>query len=234
MLGRWESFLALWPTPEACAAAPLAAVSARMAGSRVPAPRPWAPRNGDGRRGEVAGPRPRAGCANSPALAGTPHEHCWCSHSEHSTVPPQDVNIARVTARAALGKEPDDVRQALSRNSSPTAGLDGMNARDLHLRALRRWRAALQGPTALPRLPARRHLPGPRAPRRTRRRHTGGASRAIAGSTRELRGAVLRVMLAEPTPAHRRAAVARRRARRRPPAERHRSRPRRARPRGIG
>ena len=26
-----------------------------------------------------------------------------------STVPPQDVNIARVTARAALGKEPDEV-----------------------------------------------------------------------------------------------------------------------------
>src|SRR4029077_3055598 len=46
-----------------------------------------------------------------------------------TTVPPQDVNIARVTARAALGKEPGDVWRATLEEQLTTGRPRGMTAR---------------------------------------------------------------------------------------------------------
>ncbi len=46
-----------------------------------------------------------------------------------SVVPPQDVNIARVTARAALGKEPGDVRLPVLEEQLAAGRPKGMTAR---------------------------------------------------------------------------------------------------------
>lgn len=114
-------------------------------------------------------------------------------------IPPQDVNIARVTARAALGREPEDVRQAAVEEQLVESRPHGMNARDftyalfdtgaLHCRARPLCNGCPLNATCLAR---GRLADGPTEHRRRSPRYRG--------STRELRGAVLRVMLAEPTP----------------------------------
>ena len=118
---------------------------------------------------------------------------------EAMTVPPQDVNIARVTARAALGKEPSQVRQASleeqlaagrPRRLSPRAYTYALfDAGALHCRATPRCQGC---PVALT------------CASHSRLAHTGppkpARSPRFRGSTRELRGAVLRAMLADRPP----------------------------------
>ena len=151
-----------------------------------------------------------------------------------SAVPPQDVNIARVTARAALGKEPGDVRQAMLEEHLAAGKPRGMTARTftyalfdagaLHCKAKPLCHGCPLAATCLSR---ERLADAPPA--------LGRRQPAFRGSTRELRGAVLRAMLADPPPAsHRRVAVASRSARGGKAAERRRLRPRHPRPRGIG
>jgi A/G-specific adenine glycosylase len=131
-----------------------------------------------------------------------------------SAVPPQDVNIARVTARAALGKEPGDVRQPLLEEGLAAGRPKGMTARAftyalfdvgaLHCKA----RPLCNGCPLAPMCASRDRLAGAPPPRARRQP-------AYRGSTRELRGAVLRTMLADPRPA----SIAELQSRAGPPAE---------------
>ena len=233
MLGRWESFLALWPTPEACAAAPLAAVLREWQGLGYPrrarglhetatvvAAKGW--------------PESEGGLRELPGVGRYTARALMVLAFGAGPIPPQDVNIARVTARAALGREPEDVRQAAVEEQLVESAASRHERTRLHLRTLRHWSAALQGPTALQRMPAERHLPGPWSPR-GRPNRTPATLAALSGqhpraAGRRPSGHARRTNSKQ----HRRAAVARRPSRRRPPAGRHRSRPRRARPRGTG
>jgi A/G-specific adenine glycosylase len=197
--GRWESFLARWPTPEACAAAPLPAVLREWQGLGYP------------RRAraihEVATAVAAGGWPDSEAgLRSLPGVGQYTSRALRvlafgaAAVPPQDVNIARVTARAALGHEPGDVRLASLEERLAAGRPRGMSARAftyalfdagaLHCRA----RPLCHGcPLAAGCASRHRLAAAPPAPQRRSPRYRG--------STRELRGAVLRAMLADPPPA---------------------------------
>jgi A/G-specific adenine glycosylase len=199
VVGRWESFLARWPTTEACAAAPLPAVLREWQGLGYP------------RRAralhEVATivaasgwPDSEAGLRSLPGVGRYTARALRVLASGASTVPPQDVNIARVTARAALGREPGDVRLAAVEERLAAGRPRGMSARAytyalfdagaLHCRA----RPLCHGcPLAAGCASRHRLAAAPAAPKRRSPRYRG--------STRELRGAVLRAMLADPPPA---------------------------------
>ena len=197
--GRWESFMARWPTPDACAAAPLAAVLREWQGlgyprrarglhdtARVVADGGW--------------PDTEAGLRTLPGVGAYTARALRVLAFGDSAIPPQDVNISRVTARAALGKEPQDVRQASIEEQLAAGRPRSLSSRDftyalfdagaLHCRA----RPLCQGCPLSSTCASRRRLAS--APPARRR-----PSPRYHGSTRELRGAVLRAMLADPVPA---------------------------------
>jgi A/G-specific adenine glycosylase len=196
VVGRWESFLARWPTPDACAAASLSAVLREWQGLGYP------------RRARdvhhtagvvVAGgwPDTEAGLKSLPGVGPYTARALRVIAFGASTVPPQDVNIARVTARAALGKEPHEVPQTSIAEQLAAARPRGMSAQAytyalfdagaLHCRA----RPSCQRCPLAATCASRRRLAAspPEKRRRSPRYH---------GSTRELRGAILRAMLADP------------------------------------
>jgi A/G-specific adenine glycosylase len=197
--GRWESFLARWPTPEACAAAPLPAVLREWQGLGYP------------RRARAlhdtacivaAGgwPDSEAGLRSLPGVGQYTARALRVLAFGDSTVPPQDVNIARVTARAALGREAGDVKVAALEAQLAAGRPRAMSARAftyalfdagaLHCRARPICHGCPLAATCASRNRLAAALPEPhrRSPR-------------YRGSTRELRGAVLRAMLADPRPA---------------------------------
>jgi adenine-specific DNA glycosylase len=114
-------------------------------------------------------------------------------------VPPQDVNIARVTARAALGQERGDVHTSSIEAELSTARPRGLTSLEftyalfdvgaLHCRA----QPLCDGCPLTATCASRTRLATGPAPSRH-------ASIRYKGSTRELRGAVLRTMLANPAP----------------------------------
>jgi A/G-specific adenine glycosylase len=197
--GRWESFIARWPAPDACAAAPLAAVLREWQGlgyprrarglhdtARVVAADGW--------------PDTEAGLRALPGVGAYTARALRVLAFGASTIPPQDVNIARITARAALGQEPQDVRQASIEERLAAGWPRSLSARAftyalfdagaLHCRA----RPLCHGCPLTATCASRSRLASapPDRGRRSPRYH---------GSTRELRGAVLRAMLADPAPA---------------------------------
>ena len=197
--GRWESFLSRRPTPDACAAAPLSAVLREWQGLGYPrrardlhdtaavvAARGW--------------PDTEAGLRSLPGVGAYTARALRVLAFEVTTVPPQDVNIARLTARAALGREPDEVRRASIDEQLAAGRPRGMSARAftyalfdagaLHCRARPSCQRCPLATTCASR--SRLAAAPPERRRRSPRYH---------GSTRELRGAVLRAMLAEPPPA---------------------------------
>jgi A/G-specific adenine glycosylase len=197
--GRWEAFLARWPTTEACAAAPLREVLREWQGlgyprraralhdtAQVVASGGW-PATEAGLRA-LSGVGPYTGRALRVLAFGA------------AGPPPHDVNIARVTARAALGTEPAAARRGSIDERLVAGQPRRMSARDytyalfdvgaLHCRAQPRCLGCPLASGCASRL----RLAGPTPPVR-------GRSIRYRGSTRELRGAVLRTMLADPTPA---------------------------------
>src|SRR5580692_3838372 len=98
--GRWESFLARWPTPEACAAAPLPAVLREWQGLGYPR---RARALHEVATAVAAGgwPDTEAGLRSLPGVGAYTARALLVLAFGASTIPPQDVNIARVTARAA-------------------------------------------------------------------------------------------------------------------------------------
>jgi A/G-specific adenine glycosylase len=196
--GRWESFMVRWPSPEACAAASLDDVLREWQGlgyprraralhdtARVVAAHGW-PLTEEGLR-ELPGIGAYTARALRVLAFGAPG------------VPPQDVNIARVTARAALGQEPGDVRTSAIEAQLAKTRPRPLNAREftyalfdvgaLHCRA----RPLCTGcPLANTCASRARLAMGPPPSRHPAVRYKG--------SIRELRGAVLRTMLADPAP----------------------------------
>jgi A/G-specific adenine glycosylase len=196
--GRWESFLARWPTPDACAAAPLPAVLREWQGLGYPR-RARALHDAARAVASSGWPGTEAGLRSLPGIGQYTARALLVLAFGASTVPPQDVNIARVTARAALGKEPQDVRQPALEEQLAGGRPRGMAARQftyalfdagaLHCRS----KPMCHGCPLAARCASRDRLATtpPEPHRRTPR---------YRGSTRELRGAVLRAMLADPPP----------------------------------
>jgi A/G-specific adenine glycosylase len=196
--GRWESFMGRWPTPEACAAAPLELVLREWQGLGYP-------RRARGLHDTATvvaaegWPDSEAGLRSLPGVGAYTARALLVLAFGAGTAPPQDVNIARVTARAALGKEPQEVHQASieaqlaagrPRTLSPRAFTYALfDAGALHCRA----RPLCHGCPLAARCASRDRLA--LAPPERRR-----PSPRYHGSTRELRGAVLRAMLADPPP----------------------------------
>jgi A/G-specific adenine glycosylase len=196
--GRWEAFLARWPTPDACAATPLAAVLREWQGLGYP--RRARALHDTARVVAVAGwPDTEAGLRSLPGVGPYTARALRVLGFGASSVPPQDVNIARITARAALGREPGEVRQTSIEEQLAVGRPRGMSARDftyalfdagaLHCRA----RPLCHGCPLAATCRSRSRLTAAPAERLRR-------SPRYRGSTRELRGAVLRAMLADPPP----------------------------------
>jgi A/G-specific adenine glycosylase len=197
--GRWESFLAKWPTPSACAAAPLADVLREWQGLGYP-------RRARGLRDTATVVATNGWPDSEEGLLALPGIGAYTARALRvlafgaSTVPPQDVNIARITARAALGTEPVDVRRESLEEQLAIGRPRGMTARTftyalfdagaLHCRA----KPLCHGCPLVATCASRDRLAAV-PPKRARRQP------AYRGSTRELRGAVLRAMLGEPKPA---------------------------------
>ncbi|MFI5286307.1 MAG: A/G-specific adenine glycosylase [Candidatus Dormibacteria bacterium] len=195
---RWEAFLARWPTPEACASAPLSAILREWQGLGYPR-RARALHDTAGLVAASGWPDTEAGLRSLPGVGPYTARALRVLAFGASSVPPQDVNIARVTARAALGTEPDEARQQFIEERLAAGRPRGMSRRDftyalfdagaLHCRA----QPLCHGCPLATTCAARSRLAGS-PPARKRR------SPRYRGSTRELRGAVLRAMLADSPP----------------------------------
>jgi A/G-specific adenine glycosylase len=196
--GRWESFMARWPSPESCAAAPLDDVLREWQGLGYP--RRARALHDTARIVSASGwPASENGLRDLPGIGAYTARALRVLAFGAAGVPPQDVNIARVTARAALGHERGDVRTSAIEAELATARPRALKSREftyalfdvgaLHCRAQPLCAGCALASTCASRT---RLAIGPAPSRRPSIRYKG--------STRELRGAVLRTMLANPAP----------------------------------
>jgi A/G-specific adenine glycosylase len=196
--GRWEAFLARWPSPESCAAAPLREVLREWQGLGYPR---RARALHDVAQGVASSgwPETESGLRALPGIGPYTARALRVLAFGSTDAPPQDVNIARVTARAALGEEPAHLPRSSMEERLTAARPRRMSARDftyalfdvgaLHCRA----RPQCLGCPLAQGCASRRRLRDATPPARA-------ASVRFRGSTRELRGALLRAMLADPPP----------------------------------
>jgi A/G-specific adenine glycosylase len=197
--GRWEAFLARWPSPETCAAAPLRDVLREWQGLGYPR-RARALHDVAHVVASSGWPETEAGLRALPGIGPYTARALRVLAFGRADAPPQDVNITRVTARAAFGEEPAVVRRASIEERLVAARPRGMSSRDftyalfdvgaLHCRA----RPHCLGCPLAQGCASRRRLSGPAVLSRA-------SSIRFRGSTRELRGAVLKAMLTDPPPA---------------------------------
>ncbi len=196
--GRWESFMARWPDPESCAAAPLDDVLREWQGLGYP--RRARALHDTARIVAASGwPDTEIGLRELPGIGAYTARALRVLAFGAPDVPPQDVNIARVTARAALSHERGDVRTAAIEAQLATARPRALTSREftyalfdvgaLHCRA----QPLCEGCPLAATCASRTRLAIGPAPSRH-------PSIRYKGSTRELRGAVLRTMLAVPAP----------------------------------
>jgi A/G-specific adenine glycosylase len=196
--GRWEAFLARWPSPESCAAAPLRDVLREWQGLGYPR---RARALHDVAQVVASGgwPETEAGLRALPGIGPYTARALRVLAFGTEEAPPQDVNIARVAARAGLGEEPAHPRRSSIDEHLVAGRPRRMSARDftyalfdvgaLHCRA----RPQCRGCPLAAGCASRVRLSGPAPPLRQ-------PSIRYRGSTRELRGAVLRIMLTDPPP----------------------------------
>ncbi|HYA01211.1 MAG TPA: A/G-specific adenine glycosylase [Candidatus Binatia bacterium] len=195
VLPRWRRFLDRWPTPEACAAAPLEEVLREWNGLGYPR-RAAALWRCAGSVAERGWPLDEAGLQSLPGIGGYTARALLCLALGQPALPARDVNLARVAARCYLGLE-----------RAPGRRLDELLV--AHRPAempVRDYTLALFDVGAL--LCRRNRVDCERCPLarecRSRKRLAGGVSPAprrqppYQGSMRELRGAVLRALLARP------------------------------------
>lgn len=200
VLPRWEAFLRRWPTPASCAAAPLEDVLREWAGLGYP--RRARALHEVARSVAAEGwPAGEAGLLGLPGIGRYTARALLVLAFGVECDPPRDVNLGRVAARAGLGVEPHEAAPRRVEDELRRSRPAGMSARD-HALALfdvgatlctaRRPRCSecplAGGCAARPRLDGG---PPPRPPRRP----------AYPGSMRQLRGAVLAVMLGDEPPA---------------------------------
>jgi A/G-specific adenine glycosylase len=196
--GRWEAFLARWPSAESCAAAPLREVLREWQGLGYPR-RARALHDVAQVVASTGWPETEAGLRALPGIGQYTARALRVLAFGTAEAPPQDVNIARVTARAAMGEEPLHVSRASIDERLAAARPRRMSSRDftyalfdvgaLHCRA----RPQCLGCPLARGCASRLRLSGPVPPSRA-------ASIRYRGSTRELRGALLRAMLTDPPP----------------------------------
>jgi A/G-specific adenine glycosylase len=196
--GRWESFLARWPDPASCAAASLDDVLREWQGLGYPR-RARALHDAAGIVTADGWPAAEAGLRALPGVGAYTARALRVLAFGAADIPPQDVNIARVTARAALGHEPGDVRTSAIEGQLATARPRALSPREFtyalfdvgaaHCRAV----PLCSGCPLTAACASRSRLAIEPAPARH-------PSVRYKGSTRELRGAVLRTMLATPPP----------------------------------
>jgi A/G-specific adenine glycosylase len=196
--GRWEAFLDRWPSPDSCAAAPLREVLREWQGLGYPR-RARALHDIAQVVASSGWPVTEAGLRVLPGIGPYTARALRVLAFGRADAPPQDVNITRVTARAALGEEPALVPRASIEERLVVAQPRGLSSRDftyalfdvgaLHCRA----RPRCLGCPLAQGCASRRRLSGP-APT------SSAASIRYRGSTRELRGALLRAMLTDPPP----------------------------------
>jgi A/G-specific adenine glycosylase len=195
VLARWERFLRRWPTAESCAAAPLDEVLREWDGLGYPrrAANLW---RCAGVVANAGWPVDEAGLRALPGVGAYTARALLCLALDRPGAPARDVNLGRVAARCFLGVE-----------SAPGPRLDA--ALVDHRPEEMGWRdytLALFDVGAL--LCRRRSAACERCPLaggcRSRDRLAGGVPPArrrqapYPGSMRQLRGAVLRAMLADP------------------------------------
>jgi A/G-specific adenine glycosylase len=197
--GRWEAFLARWPSPKACAEAPLSDVLREWQGLGYP--RRARALHEVAQRVAVSGwPETEAGLRALPGIGPYTARALRVLAFDTGEAPPQDVNIARLAARASLGEEPSLRRRAAIEERLAAGRPRRMTARDytyalfdagaLHCRAQPRCEGCPLAAGCASRF--RLSMQAPQSPRRSIR---------YRGSIRELRGAVLRTMLTDPAPA---------------------------------
>ena len=206
VLDPWRSFLERWPTVDSCAAASLDDVLRAWRGLGYPR-RARALRETAARVAAGGWPRDEAALRALPGVGPYTARALLTFALGAPSAPPLDVNIARVAARASLGREPAEVRRDALEATITAARPRGLDPRDyafalfdagaLHCRAVPRCASC---PLAA-RCASRARLaiaPSPPA-RRTPR---------YAGSMRQLRGAILAAALASPSPSTRAALAA--------------------------
>jgi A/G-specific adenine glycosylase len=195
---RWESFLARWPAPDVCAAAPLDDVLREWQGLGYP--RRARALHETAKHVAMHGwPDTEPGLRELPGIGRYTARALRVLAFGDVRVPPQDVNIARVTARAALGQEPGTVRASSIEDQLARARPRRMTARTftyalfdagaLHCRAQPRCHGCPLAAGCASRVRLSLAPPLPSRP-----------SVRYRGSVRELRGAVLRTMLSDPPP----------------------------------
>ena len=193
--------MARWPTPEACAAAPLEAVLREWQGLGYP-------RRARGLH-DTAGSRRRRWLARHRGRAAGPAGRGRLHRASVAGPRLRRIDDPAPGRQHRAGHRPSGARQGASATFASRSIEEQLAAgrprvaecARLHLRALRRRRAPLPSEAAVPRLPADRNLRCRAAASPSAPPERGRRSPRYHGSTRELRGAVLRAMLADPAPA---------------------------------
>jgi len=195
VLPRWGRFLDRWPTPVSCAAAPLDAVLREWDGLGYPR-RAVALWRCAATVASAGWPADEAGLRALPGIGAYTARALLCLALEHPGMPARDVNLGRVAARCFLGVEtaPGSRLDAALADHQPPE----MTGRDYTLALFdvgalhcRRRSAACHACPLAPGCASRERLAGGvEAPPRKQPPYPG--------SMRQLRGAVLRAMLAGP------------------------------------
>jgi len=199
VLPRWQAFLDRWPTPSACAATPLEEVLRAWDGLGYPR-RARALHGAAVVIAQHGWPVDEAGLRKLPGVGSYTARALLTLAFGSPSAAPRDVNISRVTARAALDVEPHQAPASRLDATLATAPPAAMSRRDLTLalfdlgatvcRARRPQcqRCPLQRCASRQRLAAAPPAPPPRR------------QGPYQGSLRQLRGAVLRAMLGDDPP----------------------------------
>jgi A/G-specific adenine glycosylase len=200
VLPRWESFLRRWPTPTTCAQAGLDDVLREWQGLGYP--RRAAALHGTATHVAAHGwPRDEAALRALPGIGAYTARALLAFAFDADVLPPRDVNLGRVAARAALGVElhqatPQQLDAALATSRpahvSPREHAYALFDLGATICTARRPHC---GECPLTACPSRARLDGGAPPEQAPRRQA-----PWPGSMRQLRGAVLREMLSDTPP----------------------------------
>ncbi len=203
VLPRWERFLRRWPDAPACAAAPLEDVLREWDGLGYPR-RAVALHRCAAAVAQLDWPRDEAGLRALPGIGAYTARALLAFAFDAEVAPPRDVNLGRVAARAGLGVEAHAV---------PARRLDEVlaDSRPAHVSPREHAYALfdLGATVCTARRPACGECPLAACASRARMAPQGAPTQATAGprrqapyagSMRQLRGAVLRALLAAEPP----------------------------------